>query len=342
MSEIDLNFSNATEEYFNKILLNGNLKQNLKFEEIKSIFDKLLAKIAVSKDKKSLDYEKAKKKFSKFLNCNYKFLKQNLDVDESIIKLFNDNNKNWYFLHISINSYLSYLNQTIDNTTDINYKGMIDKLTIEIEEYSESDEETIQQNEHTKQTTESNQKEIDTNIMLDELSENTPPIMKELIDDIKNILPKNNNMESFNFADIFNISKTLSQKYEDKINSGDINYEEITSGIGNILESLSNNPQMKDIMESMSADGDAQPDMSKLLSVMSSLSNNGGNGNGNDSASQQMPNMDLLKSFMPNFAQNDNLDNKSISDLEREMMQMAKDLEQLQLQEDDVKQQDVD
>lgn len=77
-------------------------------------------------------------------------------------------------LFLSFVSYLSYLKQTVTET-DINFKGMIDKLMNKIEEYSESETE---------------QEQPDSSNMLDELNKQnkTSGLMKNLLGDIKNVL----------------------------------------------------------------------------------------------------------------------------------------------------------
>ena len=128
MSEMNLKLVSAVEEQFNLILSNNNIDKKFEFEKIVEIYDKLLLKIAVVVNKKSEEYEKGKKKFKKFLNYNYNFLKNHLEVDEDIIVLFEDApNGNWNLLFLSFMSYLTYLIQT-NPETNINYKSMANKL----------------------------------------------------------------------------------------------------------------------------------------------------------------------------------------------------------------------
>ena len=318
MSEPDicLKFANATVENFNLILTNNKIDKKFDFETITPIYDKLLLKIGVSNDKKSTEYEKSKKKFSKFLNYNYKFIKHHLELDENILSLFKDNSsRNWYLLHLSVVSYLSYLKQTIVET-DVNFKGMIEKLMIEIEEYSDSDSET------------ENDKEPTTENLLETLSKqipqtgNTPAVMKGLIGDIKNILSDNNDLESKN---ILEISKDLSQKYQDMIEKGDVNMGDLLSGVLGLLNNPDSlNGEFDDIDASKLPDPNTiLADMAndpKLKEVMGMM------GNGD---------MGMFGSMMSGMMnKSSQTDNKSISELEREIEQMMREVQEAQEAED--------
>ena len=314
-SIISLKFANATVDNFNLILSNNQIEQKFDFETISRVYDKLLLKIGVILDKTSAEYDKGKKKFSKFLNYNYKFIKHHLELDESILQLFKDSaNHNWYLLHLSIVSYLSYLKQTNKNT-EINLKGMIDKLMIEIEEYSNS--ETEQEAEQTP--------EINTQSMIATLSKhipqtgNAPTLMKGLIGDIKNILTDNDGLESKNILDI---SKDLSQKYQNMIEKGDVNMGDLLSGVLGILNDPDSlNGEFDDIDTSKLPDpNNILADMAndpKLKEVMGMVSNN------ND--------MGMFGSMMANMMNSSQTDNKSIHDLEREIEQMMREVQEVEI-----------
>jgi len=310
-SDICLKFANATVDNFNLILSKNKIDSKFEFEELSIILDKLLLEIGVVLDKKSENYERGKKRFSKFLNYNYKFIKNNLELDDKIIILFKDSpNYNWYLLHLSVVSYLSYIQQTKVETT-FNLKGMIDKITIEIEEYYESDSE---------------QDKPDTQNMLVELSKHipqtgtAPTLMKGLIGDIKNILSDGDELKTKNIIDI---SKDLSKKYQTMIENGDVNMGDLLSGVlGLINNPDSLNGEFDDIDVSKLPDPDSiLKDMAndpKLKEVMGMMGNNKG-----------MPDMGMFGSMMANMVNsNTNTDDKSISDLEKEIEQMMREVQE--------------
>jgi phage host-nuclease inhibitor protein Gam len=361
MSEIHLKFADATVDNFNLVLSNNKIEKKFDFEGISKIYDKLLLEIKVVTNKKSPDYEKGKKNFSKFLNYNYKLVKSNLELDEEILELFKDGpNRNWYLLHLSIISYLSYLKQQLqtkeqvpeqvqvdtkevvdtkeqaneDTTeqapahthTDINYKGMIEKLMIEIEEYSESEVEQIP--------------ELSTDTMMDELnkqipqSENAPTLIKGLIGDIKNILSNNNDLESKNIMDI---SKDLSMKYQGMIEKGDVNISDLLSGVlGLINDPESFNGEFDDIDASKLPDPNSifsdmanDPQLKEVMNMMGSKEDMLGSMMGNKDG---MPDMGMFGSMMANMMGNNNsqTNNKSIGDLEKEIEQMMREVQEVE------------
>lgn len=318
-SNISLKFANASVDNFNLILSNNQMDQKFDFDTLSKVYDKLLLKIGVILDKASTEYEKGKKKFSKFLNYNYKFIKHHLELDSSILELFKESaNHNWYLLHLSLVSYLSYLKQTNRNT-EINLKGMIDKLMVEIEEFSNSESEQDAEQETQKS-------EIDTQSMIATLSKhipqtgNAPTLMKGLIGDIKNILTDNDGLESKNILDI---SKDLSQKYQNMIEKGDVNMGDLLSGVLGILNDPDSlNGEFDDIDTSKLPDpNNILADMAndpKLKEVMGMVSNN------ND--------MGMFGSMMANMMNNSSqTDNKSIHDLEREIEQMMREVQEVEI-----------
>ena len=312
--DYNLKFANATEENFNLILVNNKIDIKYDFDMISSIYDKLLEKIGVNQLKSSEDYEKKKKKFTKFLNYNYKFVKHHLELDKNIIELFEDApSKNWYLLHLSFVSYLSYLKQTSSNLT-INYKGMIDKLMSRLEEFSASESEI-----EPEAITEPN-----TNKMLEDLqkqiphSENTPTVMKGLLTDIKDILNNTSNIESQNIVDI---SKNLSSKYQTMIEKGDVNIGDLLSGVlGLINDPDSLNDEFSDIdvnnlpnPENVLSDMANDPNLKEAMSMMS-----------NDN------NMNMFSSMMSSMmgGANSSTNNKSLAELEKEIEQMMQEVQE--------------
>jgi len=328
-SEVALKFANATVENFNKILSKNNINNQFDIESLSIIYDKLIDVIGVDIDKQSSNYEKTKKNFGKFLNYNYKLLKNSFEIDEEIIQLFkNGPNNNWYLLHLSMVSYLSYIKQ-IENTEMINkfnIKGMIDKLMIEIEEFTDSEDMGADSEEESNNISYITD-ELDSKKMLDELnkqlpkSEGTPKLMKGLIGDIKDILSNGNDIKSSSIVDI---SRNLSDKYQTMIDKGDVNIGDLLSGVFGILndpESL--NGEFDDI------NADNLPDPNSILADMANdpklkeAMNMMGPTDG-------MPNMGMFGSMMANMMGNNSVDNKSISDLEREIEQMMKEVQEAQ------------
>ena len=326
-TEIALKFANATIENFNLILTNNNLDQKYDLEMLSKIFDKLILIIGVVIDKKDTNYEKTKKYFGKFLNYNYMLLKNHFEVDSLIINLFKESpNRNWYLLHLSMVSYLSYLQQT-NNGDKLNYKGMIDKLMVEIEEFTDSETESPI-------SVQTPLEPFNPKTMLDELSkqipktEETPKVMKGLIGDIKEILTSNKDLKN---TSIIDISKNLSDKYQNLIEKGDVNIGDLLSGVFGILndpESL--NGQFDDI------DPDTLPDPNSILTDMANdpklkeamgMMNNSSGMNG------------MFSSMMANMMNNSNgssVDNKSISELEKEIEQMMREVQAAEAAKDDV------
>lgn len=346
-SEIALKFADATIGNFNLILSNNNIDIKFDLETLSKKYDKFIEVIGVINDKKSVNYEKTKKSFGKFLNYNYKLIKSHLEVDESIIDLFKDSpNRNWYLLHVSIVSYLSYLKQ-LDTNSELNYKGMIDKLMIEIEEYTDSDNDAdVETDADTDananidvdadadaETNANNIKNLadkfNTKSMLDEISkqipqtEATPKVMKGLIGDIKDILSSNN----LKNTSIVDISRSLSDKYQNSIDKGDVNISDLLSGVFGILndpESLNgefddidpdNLPDPNTILSDMAND----PKLKEAMNMMGGNNMNGMNGMNNMFSS-------MMSSMMSNN-NNNSVDNKSISELEKEIERMMREVQ---------------
>ena len=196
---------------------------------------------------------------------------------------------------------------------------MIDKLMVEIEEFSNSESEQDAEQETQKS-------EIDTQSMIATLSKhipqtgNAPTLMKGLIGDIKNILTDNDGLESKNILDI---SKDLSQKYQNMIEKGDVNMGDLLSGVLGILNDPDSlNGEFDDIDTSKLPDpNNILADMAndpKLKEVMGMVSNN------ND--------MGMFGSMMANMMNNSSqTDNKSIHDLEREIEQMMREVQEVEI-----------
>jgi hypothetical protein len=322
MSNIVEKFKEATVENLNLILSKNSLNnKTFNFEEISEKYNNFLVYVAVLINKKNENYEKGKKKFGKFINYNYKFLKNHLELDENILVLFEDTpNSNWYYLFLSFVSYLSYLNQQ-EPESIFNYKGMIDKIMIKIEEYSESDIESEKESEKEPEDLEKKQPNIDTNSLMIELnkhikpSEKTPNIMKNLLGDIKEVLSD----DTVKTRNIMDISKDLTTKYQKMIEDGDMNISDILSGVMGLL----NDPDSL-VNEFDDIDASKLPDPTSILNEMS-----------NDPNLKNAMNMmtdknSMFGNMMSNMMNNSKsqTDNKSIGELEKEIEQMMREVQE--------------
>lgn len=333
-NDVCLKFATAIEENFNNILSNANVEK-IDFEKICEILENVLQKIAVTKEKN----EKAKKRFSNFLNYHnyhHNYIKDSLTLSEEseklLLEMFEDGpNDNWYKLHLVMVSYLSYqvqLNQLNNIETDINYRGMIDKLMVKIEEYNDEDE------------TSSSDKEVeqlelykDPHKMLDVLKKELPPtkeapnVMKGLLGDIKNMLKDSTEVDSKNIVDI---SRDLSNKYQTLIDSGNVNINDLLTGVLGILNDPNTlDGQFDDI------DVDKLPDPKLILSEMS-----------NDPSLKQAMgmlgnkkggfDMGMIGSLMANMMTSDNSKSsssdepKTTQELENEIERMMKEINEAQ------------
>ena len=175
MTNMDFNTKliNCITDNYNLIINNQEFNNNEEFNNICIILNNFTLKIMIYKN-----CEMNKKKFSRFLNYNYKLIEDNFNFNENISKTFEDStHSNWNLLHIIIVSYISYLqnndsinikdisnndcnndcnndsNNLSDNTDNkyINYKYMIKKIMNRIEERSKdliSDDENENENEN--------------------------------------------------------------------------------------------------------------------------------------------------------------------------------------------------
>jgi hypothetical protein len=291
--ELSMKLVDAVQTNFNSILSNAGIKleNDLEFEKISVILDDFIEKFSVIKDKKNRQYEKSKKRFSKVLNYNEHFIRNNLVLSpvkdevvicpellshsETFFKSFYDKDdnptENWNLLHIVVVSYISYLKQEADNCT-VNYRGMIDKLMDKIEEFtiednSEISDDSDEENEDTDDQNEINYNASDAQELLNSLknkipqTEKAPTVIKGLLGDIKSMLKSNDNMDSKSIVDI---SRDLSSKYQTMIESGDVNINDLLSGVFGLLNDPDAiNGEFDDI------DSSKLPDPSKILSEMS-------------------------------------------------------------------------
>jgi len=305
-NDLCIKLADAVVTNFNNLFNESEIKYEIDFENASKILDNFLVYFYVKKDKADLTYEKSKKYFTKFLSYNYNFIKDKLNLSEiglndeqieKFIELFEDGpSKNWNIFHFIIVSYLSFTKQSNKDPT-INYSGMIDKLMKKIEEFNEtnlSDDDT-DDNEYDddgeeyggesfqemikKFTEETNSQEL-----LNQLKEQMPPVnenssnvMKGLLGDIKGMLSGGGqNMDTQNILDL---SKNLSNKYQDMIEKGVVNITDLFSGVIDLLndpDAIGDEfndfdpehlPNPNDLISQMSND----PSLKEAMSMMGSM-----------------------------------------------------------------------
>jgi hypothetical protein len=360
-NDICLKLEDAITQNFNNILDSAKIEK-LDFESIKEVLNKLVEHIGVSKKKN----EKLKRCFSKFLGSKSNILDDNLfshfKSNTNLINCFansnDDSSTNWNYLYITVVSYLSYLKQLehkSDEKSDLNYRGMIDKLMNKIEEFEESDSSNDNSDSELSETN-------DPQKMLKELkkqmptTEKAPTVIKGLLGDIKHMLTNNDGMDTKNIVDF---SKDLSSKYQNMIESGEVNINDLLSGVigllndpdaldgefsdidatklpdvNDFMSGMANDPNLKQAMSSMMGK-DGKLDMNNLMSsMMGSMGSMGGMG-GNDNPLIS----GLMNSMMSNNSNVQKTEDvpKTIEALEEEIRRMMNDL---QVQESPLKLED--
>jgi hypothetical protein len=347
----------AIQQNFNLILINAGIELNteMEFDTISEILDNFIIKINVIRDKrKKLQYEKYKKRFTKFLNYNSYFITENFilnseleQYNKNFFESFNDGpTDNWNLLHIVIVAYLSYLKQT-NNDPTLNYKGMIEKLTEKIEKYSiisDSDSDSDSDSESEKKIDSDEYINVETDIdidvnkdtesnnplqLLDNIkkqlpqSQKTPSVIKNLLGDIKGMLNSNDTIDS---KSIINISKDLSTKYQTMIESGDVNISDLLSGVIGLLNDPDTiNNEFNDI------DATKLPDPSMILADISNDPNLKQAMNMLDGINDSNNNLDmnLFSTMMSGMMKTESTNNenqesepKTVNDLEKEIERM--------------------
>jgi hypothetical protein len=268
-NDLCIKLADAVVSNFNNLFNESEIKYEIDFENASKILDNFLISFYVKKDKADLTYEKSKKYFTKFLSYNYNFIKDKLNLSEiglnetqieQFIELFEDGpNKNWNIFHFIIVSYLSFTKQSNKDPT-INYSGMIDKLMKKIEEFNDTNVSDDSEDEDDNEYGDDNYDDIDNEYnsenfqemikkfteetnsqdLLNQLKEQIPPInenssnvMKGLLGDIKGMLSGGGqNMDTQNILDL---SKNLSNKYQDMIEKGVVNITDLFSGVIDLL-----------------------------------------------------------------------------------------------------------
>ena len=367
-NDICLKLEDAITQNFNNILDSAKIEK-LDFESIKEVLNKLVHNIGVPKKKN----EQSKKRFNKFLSSKSNILDKNLfshfNLDTNLINCFDNSNDdsnddsstNWNYLYITVVSYLSYLKQLehkSNEKSDLNYRGMIDKLMSKIEEFEESDSSNDNSESELSETN-------DPQKMLKELkkqmptTEKAPTVIKGLLGDIKHMLTNNDGMDTKNIVDF---SKDLSSKYQNMIESGEVNINDLLSGVigllndpdaldgefsdidatklpdvNDFMSGMANDPNLKQAMSSMMGK-DGKLDMNNLMSsMMGSMSSMGGMGcmGGNDNPLIS----GLMNSMMSNNSNVQKTEDvpKTIEALEEEIRRMMNDL---QVQESPLKLED--
>jgi len=318
MSDETLSFKlvEAISENYNKLT-----NKNNDFDQITTNIDKIILQITCYKD----NCPDNKKNFNKFLNYNYKIVKTNLIFDNDIMETFEDStHDNWLLLHLIIISYLSYL-KNIEKNNNVNYKSMITKLMDKIEERNIENDNEIDDDDDDDDNDDNDDREENNNIgevlkdnnLINLLkkniqpSEKSPILIKGLLGDIKTMINNNNNNDSKN---ILEMSKDISTKYQDMIENGDMNINDLLGGIMGLLSNpntiteefkdinVENLPDPNNLLTEIKED----PTLKKSIDLVANNSN-----------------MDFLGSFMNNMMGNSNeTDGKTVQQLEKEIERM--------------------
>ena len=353
-NDLCLKLADSIVSNFNILFDYSEINYEIEFELATKILDEFVSNFYVQKDKTSESYEKSKKNFSKVLACNFKFLKDKLNLSSlsltseqtnNFLNLFEEGpNKHWVMLLVIIVSYLSFVKQS-NRDPNINYSGMIDKLTNKIEEYSNVED---SESENSVDFNELNEDEdinvpiedfsLDTNPqeLLDQLKSQLPPtstestsVMKNLLGDIKGML-NGGNLESSNILDL---SKNLSKKYETMIEKGDVNITDLFSGVVELLNNpdaigdefndldTDNLPNPDELVKQMASD----PSLKEAMSMMGGMSNSGNSKGG--------LNMGMLGAMMSGLMGGGNQeanpnDPKTVQELEKEIERMMNELQE--------------
>lgn len=234
----------------NEIVIIGDLKYELFFNKIEKSLNNFVNKFLIPINKLDKNYKKSKLYFNRFLNYNYKFLNENLILDEEYNNfklLFEDGLHDiWHKLYLIIISYLTYIKNEDDG---INYNSMINILINKINILKSDSDEKLDNNEK-------------------------DDVIDNLLCDIKDILNKDTN------ENIIDLSKKLSNKYQEKILNGDLELNDLLSSVvglinkpdkitknfkdfdssnlqkinpNDLINELSNNPNIKDAMNMLNS-----------------------------------------------------------------------------------------
>jgi hypothetical protein len=267
----------------NELIILGDLKYELCFNKIEKSLNNFVNKFLIPINKLNKSYKKSKLYFNRFLNYNYKFLNDNFILDDEYNNfklLFEDGLHDiWHKLYLIIISYLSYIKNEDDG---INYNSMINTL-INKTNILNSDSDTYKEDKEDKEEDKEDDKE---------------DIIDDLLCDIKDLLNKDTG------ENIIDLSKKLSNKYQDKILNGNLELNDLLGSVvglinkpdkitknfkdfdksnlekinpNDLINELSNNPNMKDAMsmlESLNKNNeDSNSDMSNIINSTSDMSN---------------------------------------------------------------------
>lgn len=300
---------------FYELLSSANITALPQFDTICAILDNIVNKIAVSKDKSDREtYDKGKKSFAKFLAYNYDFLKSTVDLSEydipndDFFDLFKtSSNKNWNNLHVIVLSYLSYQKQTKQVIDNVNYKGMIEKIMLKLEQFETFNEQLDNQTA-----------DIDTL----KNTEDTQMIAKNILSDINAMFTASDNI------DMFEIGKQLTDKYQTMLSQGELNVENLLEGVMNILsdptminqqfgdQSFDNlNIDPENMMNAMSNN----PMFGNMMSMMEQMSDNSGGDASNMISS-------MMSAFFENNNETDPEEPQTVQELELAIEQLMNDM----------------
>lgn len=370
-NDLCLKLADAVVSNFNILFENSDITYEIEFEFASKILDDFINHFYVQKDKTNEFYEKSKKNFTKVLTCNYKFLKDKLNLSSipldseqinNFLSLFEDGaNKHWIMFLFIIVSYLSFVKQS-NKDPNINYSGMIDKLTKKIEEYGNLEESSDSMNsddlkdESDDESEDEDEDEDELNIpmedfsldanpqeLLNQLKEQLPPtsiesksVMKNLLGDIKGMLGQGN----LGSSNILDLSKNLSKKYETMIEQGDVNITDLFSGVVELLNNpdaigdefgdidTDNLPNADELVKQMASD----PSLKQAMSMMGNM---GGSNMGKGGLNMGMLGA-MMSGLMGGSTQQTNADDpKTIQELEKEIERMMNELHEGDDGEDD-------
>lgn len=240
------------------------------FDKIENILYKFVDDIKIYNNKEYESYYDKKKKFKNFLNCD-------IDIVNNISILLIDS-ECWNAFFLIILLYLTFLKDK-DDTNDINYNYMINKLFNKIDN---KDEYPIK---------------------------NDNGIINNLLYDIKDMLSNNN-------ENIIDLSKKLSNNYQEKISNGDFNFNELLTGVSDLLK----NPEIiNETFKDFDISNLSNIDSNELLKEISNV--------GNIEST-----MNVLNSL-----KNNNLDNSSLIESMNSILNISKPEIKLSSQELDNK-----
>jgi hypothetical protein len=276
----------------NELITIGKLEYKLCFNQIEKNLNSFVNKFLIPIDKLDKNYKKSKLYFNRFLNYNYKFLNDNLILDEeyhNLKLLFEDGLHDiWHKLYLIIISYLTYIKNEDDG---INYNSMINIL-INKTNILKSDNDN------------DNDKKDD--------------VIDNLLCDIKDILNKDTN------ENIIDLSKKLSNKYQDKILNGHL---ELNDLLGSVVDLINKPDKITKNFKDFDSSNLQKINPNDLINELST----------NPNIKDAMNMLNSLKSNDSNELSNSSLDMSNIMNSMLGMLNIDKEDEKLSSKELDTK-----